>query len=210
MDNSLQTRSRISDGQNSILVIDDEEHFLTSMRFVLSQLGYTNVRTCSDSRSAMDMLREHTSDVVLLDISMPHITGTELLATINSDFPDIPVIMITAIIEMKTAVGCMQHGAFNYLLKPCEAEWLARVLKNACDLSESQQENTRLRDVMLAESSGRPDIFKAIITHNNTMLRIFSYIEAVAPNRQPVLITGETGTGKELIARAIHDAGMRK
>jgi DNA-binding NtrC family response regulator len=209
MDTSEYNANETDDGENFILVVDDEEHFLSSITFILAQLGYSNVHTCSDSILVMDILRTHSCSAVLLDISMPRMTGIDLLDMIHEEFPEIPVIMITAIVEIKTAVECIKRGAFNYLLKPLEIERLESTLKNAIDFADSQKENFRLRERMLSRSINIPDTFKNIITQDSNLLSIFSYIEAVASSRQPILITGETGTGKELIAHAIHNASGR-
>jgi two-component system nitrogen regulation response regulator GlnG len=192
-----------------VLVIDDEEHFLTSIRFVLGQLGYRDVVTCADSRAAMALLRQKGGCAILLDISMPYVSGMELLGMIHSEFPDIPVIMTTAISEIEIAVRCIKDGAFDYLLKPLEEGRLACALKNAGELADSRRENAALRETMVAGGLKTPEVFKEFVTQNQTLLGVFAYIEAVAPSRQPVLITGETGTGKELVARALHAASGR-
>ena len=194
----------------SVLAVDDESHFLSAIRFVLSRFGITDCSTCSDGRQVIAELKKRKYDAVLLDMSMPFITGKELLPRILDENPDMPVIMITAVNEVETAVSCIKAGAFDYLVKPLDEERLAMTLSNAFDLADTRRENACLRHKLTSGSLSKPEIFSEFVTQNSSLLGIFSYIEAVAPSRQPVLITGETGTGKELVARAIHDASGRK
>ena len=128
------------------LVVDDETHFLASSQFILGRMGVEHIDTCSDARKAFGMFVEGAYSVVLLDISMPHVDGVTLLRRIKEKSPEIPVIMITAVNEVETAVSCIKNGAFDYLLKPIEEERLESSLKHAIDLFETRSENRSLRD----------------------------------------------------------------
>jgi DNA-binding NtrC family response regulator len=117
--------------------------------------------------------------------------------------------MITAVSEISTAVKCIKNGAFDYLLKPLEEDRLACTLKNALELADSRRQTDVLKDKMISGKLSRPEVFKEFVTQSLPLLGTFSYMEAIAPGKQPALITGETGTGKELVARALHDASGR-
>jgi DNA-binding NtrC family response regulator len=143
-------------------------------------------------------------EAILLDLKMPYISGDELLPTIVADFPDVPVIVITGADDVETAVNCMKSGAFDYMVKPVEKNRLLTGVKRAIEIRDLQRENRLLKAQVLSPELMNPDVFAEIITNSSTMKSIFRYIEAISTSPQPVLITGETGTGKELIAKAIH------
>ena len=190
-----------------ILIVDDEEMTLKSCEVALLSSGLNNLICCQDSRKAMKMLRDNDASLVLLDLSMPYISGEELLRKIYEEFPDIPVIIITGANDVETAVKCMKNGAYDYMLKPIERNRLISGVRRAIELKDLQQENIRLKKRILSDQLEFPEAFENIITRNKTMHSIFKYLEAIARTSQPVLITGETGVGKELMARAIHTIG---
>ena len=187
-----------------VLLVDDEAQFLFSASLSLNSEGIDNVIQCQDSRDVMSILAEADFSVVVLDMLMPHLSGWDLLPIVVKDFPDIPVIIITAVNEVKTAVDCMKEGTFDYLVKPVDKVRLVTTVQRAIEVRELREENTRLRDYLLSDKLEQPDVFSEIITQNPVMRSIFQYIEAIAENALPVLITGETGVGKELVAKALH------
>ncbi len=193
-----------------VLAVDDEESFLRSVRLILASDGIDNVATCTDSRQVLDLLSRREPSVVLLDLSMPHLSGRELLPMIVRDHPLLPVVMVTGVSEVDTAVECMKSGAFDYLVKPVDSARLTTTVRRAVELEEIQDENVRLKEYLLTDSLKQPQAFESIITASRSMRSIFQYIEAVAGTRRPVLITGETGVGKELIARALHQVSGRE
>jgi DNA-binding NtrC family response regulator len=140
---------------------------------------------------------------------MPHISGEELLPMIIADYPEIPVVVVTGSNDVDTAVKCMQHGAFDYILKPVEKSRLIGGVKRAVELRELQRENQLLKAHVLSDKLEKPEAFSEIITVSTSMRSIFQYIEAVANSPRPVLITGETGVGKELVAKAVHKLSNR-
>ncbi|OGQ94109.1 MAG: two-component system response regulator [Deltaproteobacteria bacterium RIFOXYD12_FULL_57_12] len=193
-----------------ILLVDDEPFILETISLTLRASGLTNVLTCQDSREVLPLLAGQEIEAVLHDLSMPHLPGLELLAEISRGFPEVPVIIITGLNELETAVTCMRQGAFDYLVKPVEASRLVSGVQRALDMKSLRRENALLRERMFsARELGRPEACTAIITNNERMLSIFHYMEAIASSPQPVLITGETGVGKELVARALHTLGNR-
>lgn len=192
-----------------VLIVDDEENALESFEVTLNSCGIENIVLCPDSRKVMSLLKTRKFEIVMLDLTMPHITGEELLPLIVQDYPDTPVIIITGDIEVETAVKCMQTGAFDYMVKPVEEERLISGAQRAIDHTRLRRENMNLKKSLLYGELMRPELFSAIITRNSTMLSIMKYIEVIASTPEPVLLTGETGVGKELMARAIHDASNR-
>lgn len=200
----------ISTPVNPILLVDDEEHFLLSVELAISSQGLKNIETCKDSAKVMDMLAAKKYSLVVLDINMPHLSGLDLLPAIRNQFPDLPVIIITAVNDVESAVFCMKEGAFDYLVKPIDNTRLVTTIKRGLEFAEIRNENEMLKESFLRENLENPEAFREIITHCNTMESIFRYIEAIGRTNLPVLITGETGTGKELFARAIHKISGRK
>ena len=196
--------------QRPILVVDDEEHILLAIDTTLRMAGINNVMTCQDSREVTSLLQRHEAEVVLLDLTMPHIGGEELLTIINCEFPHIPVVIVTGSLDVETAVRCMKSGAFDYVVKPVEEARLIAAVSRGIDFRELQRENVALKQHILSDALEKPHLFEEVITINKRMFSIFQYIESIAQTSQPVLITGETGTGKELIAKAIHRASGRK
>lgn len=192
-----------------VLLIDDEEPFLLSAGFTLNSLGINNVVECSDSQEARSLLARQSFSVVFLDINMPHVSGIELLQFIQQNHPDLPVIMLTAVNEVETAVRCMKEGAFDYLVKPVDDNALLTAVRRAIEYWRLRNENTLLKKQLLAGGLENPQAFSEIITRSESMQGIFRYLEAVGPTRLPLLIFGETGTGKELIARAVHQLSGR-
>ncbi len=190
---------------NPILIVDDEYGILLAMETTLKMAGLNNTITCQDSRNVADILSEHKVGVVLLDLNMPHIQGEKILTIINHEFPEIPVIVVTGAIDVETAVRCMKEGAFDYVLKPVEEGRLITALVRALSFGELKQENRALKQHILTDKLESPETFKEIITQNKKMTSLFLYIESIAQTSQAVLITGETGVGKELFAKTIHD-----
>lgn len=193
----------------AILLVDDEEELLFSSRLILKRAGFKNVLTRSDSRCVMDLLAEQPVALVLLDMTMPYVTGSELLRQIKSTYPDLAVIMVTAVNCLETAVACMRNGADNYLVKPVEKDCLIATVRTSYDLARTRCDLETLRRCLAQGTLGSEAAFSRIVTASPRMRNIFLYLESVAPSRQPVLITGETGTGKELAARAVHDLSGR-
>ena len=192
-----------------VLLVDDEPYVLHSASIVLRTSGVAHVLTIEDSRAVLPLLAEQEVGVLVLDLTMPHISGQALLEQIASDYPDIPVIVMTATSDLDTAVQCMQTGAIDYLVKPVEESRLLSSVKRALEIRMLRAEVLSLKDRLLTDTPHQREAFADIITQSRAMFAIFRYLEAIAPSPQPVLITGETGTGKELMARALHRLSAR-
>ncbi|MCP5158163.1 MAG: sigma-54-dependent Fis family transcriptional regulator [Gammaproteobacteria bacterium] len=193
-----------------VLIVDDDTFSLMITSKALQKAGLKKILTCMDSRQAMEMVTHHQVGMVFLDLVMPHLGGEELLQTLSERYPEILVIILTATEAVDTAVRCIQAGAFNYLTKPIDFERLFTIVKNALALQELQQENQALRQSACSADLHRPEVFADIVTHSVKMLQIFRYVESIAGTAEPVLITGETGVGKDLFAQAIHSLSNRR
>jgi DNA-binding NtrC family response regulator len=194
---------------NPILIVDDEEAVVQALSTQLRSNGIDNLIGCQDGRDVVNHLRSRDVEVILLDLTMPQVPGQQLLHQIREEFPFIPVIIVTAANEVQTAVECMKAGAFDYMVKAVEENRLVSGVRRAMEIRELKREYSELRSRLLAGELTRPAAFNRIITRNKKMRSIFLYIEAVAKTAEPVLITGETGVGKDLIARSIHDVSGR-
>jgi len=193
-----------------ILLVDDEHEALKTEELALQLQGIDNVLTCSDSRQAMTMVAEHGVGIVVLDILMPHLDGLELHRRIIEEHPDVTVILLTGVDDVATAVLCMKRGAFDYLAKPIGADRLVNCVRRAIEHRRDQQLSARLAHGILHSDLANPDAFAHIVTADSRLLDIFRYVEAIAPTDLPILLMGETGVGKEILARAIHKASGRE
>ena len=188
-----------------VLLVDDEPPWLRSLTMTLEGPGaLSNITQLSDSRQVLPLLAQQHIGLILLDLTMPHLSGEELLSAIVEEHPEISVIVLSGLNQIETAVRCMRLGAFDYLVKTDEEERILDSVRRAVRMQELQQENKEMRRRFLNDRLECPQVFSEIVTRNKTMRSIFQYIEAVAKSTQPILITGESGVGKELVARAVH------
>ena len=188
-----------------ILLVDDEPAWLRSLSLTLERsAGITNITACDDSRQVMELLREHEFGLVLLDLTMPHLSGEDLLCLIGEQCPETAVIIISGMNQIESAVACIKLGAFDYFVKTVEEDRLISGVLRAIRMLELERQNREMSSRMLSGELKHPEAFDGIVTSDRSMHAIFSYIEAVAMSSEPLLIMGESGVGKELIARAAH------
>ena len=189
----------------TILLVDDEEDALFSTAVMLKRAVPCKVQTISDSTEVMPFLEKHEVALLILDLQMPGITGQELLQMVSYAYPNTPVLIVTAAHTIETAVECMKNGASDYLLKPVEKGRLVASVVRALEVFRLRNEVISLRRHLLTGELQHEDAFAPIVTGNRKMRALFQYLESVACSEHPLLITGETGSGKELFARAVHD-----
>ena len=188
-----------------IFLVDDEELLLDSLSMTLLAAGFENVETFTDGQAVLDRLPDVQCALLLLDLFMPgRVPGEAILERFRSEVPHVPVVVVTGVDETGTAVRCMKAGAFDYLIKPVEQALLLATVHRALAHARLLRQNIHLRDKLLSERLDQPEAFSEIITVNRQMRAIFRYMEVIAPTAEPVLITGETGTGKDLTATALH------
>jgi DNA-binding NtrC family response regulator len=190
--------------QRPVLLVDDEPSLLRSASLLLRAAGMTPILTLDDSRQVLPRLAEGPVGVVVLDLTMPHLSGQALLEQITAYDPDLPTIVMTATHDLETAVQCMQAGAMDYLVKPVDTHRLVASVRRALDLRALREEVGARTEHSRNDTPHQHEAFAEIITQNPAMQTLLRYVEAIARSPQPVLITGETGTGKELMARAVH------
>jgi len=196
--------------QLPVIVVDDEEEILYGASYSLNSHGINPVVTFADGRELMPFLEQEAAGVIVLDLSMPQISGIDLLGHLMQQHPDTPVVVMTASQEVETAVSCMKEGAFDYLVKPVEESRFISSIRRALEIRSLRRQVGSLRHSLMGNGIECPEAFDHIVTANRRMHSVFQYVEAVAESSEPVLITGETGTGKELIAEAIHRLSGRE
>jgi len=187
-----------------VLLVDDDESFRRVHEYQLGQAGY-DVTSSADGSQALDRFREELHDVVVSDVRMPGLDGIELLARVKAISPETPVVVITAQGTIETAVEAMKRGAFDFLTKPFPGEKLRLTIERAREFARLQRENRALRREVEERFS-----FHNLLGSAPAMQALFESLELVAPTASTVLVLGETGTGKELVARAIHYNSPRK
>jgi two-component system response regulator PilR (NtrC family) len=182
----------------SILIVDDEEIIRESLSFVLGKEGYA-VREAANGRIAMEMLREESFDLVLTDLEMPEVKGIELLEHTATACPETLVVIVTAYGSIDTAIAALRKGAVDYILKPVEFDELLVKVGRLLSSRRLTLENKLLRGELHRQFN-----FDQIVGSSQAMQRVFDTIRKVATTDGTVLIHGKSGTGKELVARAIH------
>jgi len=196
--------------ERAILLVDDEQIILRSNQLFLQSAGITNVIALNDSREVMKTMADKTIEAVVLDLHMPYLSGMELLRSIIREYPQVPVILATADDDVQAVVECMKLGAFDYLVKPIDSGRLVATVRKAIEMRAMSHELVSLKEHLLTDELENPEAFSGIVTCSKTMRAVFHYVEVVAKTSQPIMLSGETGVGKELIAQAIHQASGRK
>ncbi len=187
-----------------ILIADDEEIVIRSCLRILSSNDF-QIDTAKNGQEAITKIHESDYDMLILDIKMPKMNGIEVLQRVKETHPDIDVIMITGLNQIETAVQAMKLGAFDYLPKPFDPEELEIVVARAIERRSLLQENLNLKSEVSAKYC-----FENIIGSSPAMQTVFQLIARCAPTNSTVMLRGDSGTGKELLARAIHYNSLRK
>jgi len=189
---------------STILVVDDDSAHRTMLRTLIGGWGY-DLQEADDGSTAIEAVKEQPFDLILMDIRMLKVSGIEALETIKSMNPAIPVVIMTAFSSVETAVEALKKGAYDYLTKPLDFEKLKITIQRAMEHINLKEENRRLR-----ESLGRQFDRQNIIGRSLSMVKLLETVAQVAPSEATVMLTGDSGTGKELIAGAIHFNSPRK
>jgi DNA-binding NtrC family response regulator len=191
---------RASPGTRRVLIVDDEKNILTSLSRLLDLEGFA-VETAATARAGLEKLDDGDVDALLLDVRLPDIDGLEVLAQVRTRWPALPVIMMSGHANLDVAVRAIQNGARDFIEKPVGADRLLVSLRNALAFHDLK----RSHDALEAERSKT----NAIVGSGRAIAELREQIALAAPSKARVLITGENGTGKELVARAVHDGSRR-
>jgi len=190
--------------KNSVLIVDDDHAHRTMLRTLIAGWGY-DIDEADDGSTAIDKVRDQAYDLVLMDIRMITVSGLEALSEIKAINPAIPVIIMTAYSSVESAVEALKNGAYDYLTKPLDFDELRLTMARAMDHTQLREENRLLR-----ENLGHQFDRQNIIGRSQPMVKLLETVAQVAPSEATVLITGDSGTGKEMIAGAIHYNSSRK
>lgn len=192
-----------------ILLVDDEVTYLDLLKSILENEGYRDVIAESNPLNVPNILKTQKVDLILLDIYMPQMNGIQLLEKISPEYPNIPVIIVTAVDDKDIALEAIKFGAYEFIIKPPDTDRLLLTIRRAIGYKLLEKERDVLRaDVTINKT--QEDHFKNIVTSSDTMYKVFNLVEIFAPTNETILIVGETGTGKDLIAKKIHDLSSRK
>jgi two-component system response regulator AtoC len=185
-----------------ILVVDDEPKMRRVLEIMLQKMGH-RVLVAGNGVEALEIFRAQAVDLIITDLRMPEMDGIELLARLREQESDVPVMVITAHGTIETAVSAMKHGACDYLLRPFDIDVVEHAVSRVLNDAEVARQNAFLRQEV---NRG----WDAFIGTSEPMRAVYELIQRVGPSKASVLITGETGTGKELAARAVHNASPRR
>jgi DNA-binding NtrC family response regulator len=186
-----------------LLIVDDDQELREGLMQYFEHLG-CRVAGAGSAEQALPLTHERSFNVAILDLAMPGMTGIELLRQIKSENGEIEVILLTGEGTIEAAVDAMKLGAFDFLAKPIRTKPLETVVRRAADASKLRSENRRLRTIIARHSSQQQ-----MIGQSPVMQKVNRLIERAGPSNNPILIQGDSGTGKELVARALHLASGR-
>jgi two-component system, NtrC family, response regulator HydG len=189
----------------NILIVEDDPSHLEILRRHLERCGF-RVEAAESAEQGLSRFSRFDPDLVLSDLRMPGMTGFDLLRKLKADAPDVAVVLMTAFDDMQTAIDAMKDGAFDYLVKPLELDRLEAIIASAL---EQRRRNGAQPAAKAAEPDAPALATNDLIGRHPKMVDVFKVIGRVAASSAPVLIRGETGTGKELIARTIHENSRR-
>jgi len=188
----------------NILIIDDEKNIREGLAASLELEGYNPV-LAKDGKEGLELISRGDIDLVITDLRMPQVSGAEVLAKVSSESPGLPVIVLTGHGSIDSAVDAMRNGAYDFLTKPLSLDRLTLIVKRALQNRELVLQHRSLQEELNSKKS-----FESIIGKSSEMQKIFDMVRRVADSKASVLITGESGVGKELIANAVHNLSSRK
>jgi len=192
--------------KRSILIVDDEKNIRNGLAMAMELEGYESL-TAEDGVSAWALMGKKDVDLVITDLRMPNLSGEQLLQKITGAYPRLPVIILTGHGTIETAVDAMRRGAIDFFTKPVELDRLSLVVKKALSTTDLYAEHERLKaEVATLKARNRYD---RIVGKSPKMVALMDTVAQVAPTRASVLITGESGVGKELVADALHELSTR-
>ena len=189
----------------TILTIDDEENIRNGLADYFELEGY-NVETAANGKDGLDIVAQGKIDVVITDLRMDGMTGEEVVQKVTTGYPGIPIIVLTGHGSIDDATAALKAGAFDFLTKPLDLDHLKIVVENALRGKKLSDENKQLREKLLKSTSAND----SMIGNSVELNRVRTMIEKAGPTKANVLITGDSGVGKELVARAIHNHSSRK
>ncbi len=196
--------------ETPLLVVDDDEGLLLSIKAALISAGLPEPALLSDSRRALDLLRAHRFQVVLLELMMPSLDGMDILTRAREEFPEIDFVVVSAVDDAPTAVRAMRAGAAGYLVKPVNSGRLAALVQSLLEKQRFREELLHLGPARIFSNLKHPEAFAGIIAEDEAMGLVLHQVEAAAMTDYSVLINGESGTGKEMLARVIHGLSERR
>ena len=188
----------------TLLIIDDEKNIREGLAANFELEDY-NVKTAATGEEGLALIEKGDIDLVITDLRMPGISGEQVLAKVSSETPGIPVIILTGHGSIDSAVDAMRHGAYDFLTKPLNLDQLSLIVKRALEGREISLQHQEMKKEL--ENN---NVLKGMIGTSPAMQKVQELIKRVANTRANVLITGESGVGKELVANAIHNLSSRK
>src|SRR6202522_2336711 len=187
----------------AILIVEDEAKMRRLLELNLGEDGFTTF-SAGDAEAGLKLLRENAIDLVLTDLKLPGMNGLEFLQAVKRQNAALPVVVMTAFGTVETAVEAMKAGASDYVLKPFSLSEMRMVIRKELDVRDLREENRSLREAL-----GKRYAHPNIVAYSPKMQEVLATVERVAPTNSTVLLGGESGVGKDLIARAIHEHSRR-
>jgi DNA-binding NtrC family response regulator len=193
-----------------ILAIDDNQAVLNFLKVMVLQAGKYEIEVLQDSRKSLDVLKKNGFDVLLLDMDMPEVTGLDILKFIVKNNLKIKTIVLTGVEDIDLAISAMKLGTYDYMLKPLDEIHLMKSIEAAVLDKELHKRESDTGKKLSIDDLKYKDVFSEIVTNDAAMIKVFHYAEKFALTDNSILVWGESGSGKELIAKAIHQISSRK
>lgn len=199
----------IPENRTPILIVDDDEELLLSLGAIIASAGLPEPALVSKGERVMGLLKEHPIHLVLLDLILHRTRGIDLLREMKQAYPDVECLIVTAVDDVETAVEAMKYGAFDYLVKPIQRDKLIIAVRNALQRYDLLHKVSFLEKEPSFSDLTHPEAFQGMVARDPAMARVFHEAETYAANDYNLVITGETGVGKDMLARIIHRLSPR-